>query len=106
MGKPWLFKVNFGGPLLAAALHTFQGAKIFTRVLAPMLEKYIEDAIFRWSEEERVQKAMRDAVEGCGVKESFQKKTLGHLQKAYDEVYFNAPYGTSEGETPEMSMLQ
>jgi len=104
--KPWLFKVNFSGPLLAAALYTFQGAKCFTRVLAPALEKYVEDGIFYWAEEERLSRAMQESVEQAGVKDSHRKKAVKHLMAAYDDAHFKAPYGTHTAGTPEFCMLQ
>lgn len=103
--KPWLFKVNYSGPLLAIVLQTFQGGKMWTRTLAPAIEKYVEDAIFTWAEEERISKAIYAAVESAGVKESFQKRAVKYLQTAYDEAYFKAPYGTHTASTPEMGML-
>lgn len=104
--KPWLFKVNFTGPLLAAALHTFSGAKCFTRTLAPALEKYIEDGIFAWAEEERITKSMHEAAENSGIKASHQKKCVKHLMLAYDDAHFKAPYGTHIAAQPEFGMLQ
>lgn len=104
--KPWFDKVNLSAPLLAAALHTFKDAKIFTRTLAPMLERYVEDGLFKYAEEERISKATWEAVEASGVKEAFQKKCNKHLQTAYDDAHIKAPYGTTTAETAELSMLQ
>lgn len=104
--KPWFSKANFTAPLLAITLHTLQGAKIFARTLAPMVEKFVEEAVFKYFEEERIQKAMWDALELSGVKETHIKKASQHLQKAYDEAHFKAPYGTTQGETPAISLLQ
>merc|ERR1712083_1046879 len=102
--KPWLYKANFTGPLFSCALHQFGSKKVFGRVLAPALEKYVEDGIFVWAEEERITKGFNDALEACGV--SNTKKGVAHLQKAYDEAYFKAPYGTHRHPQPEVGMLQ
>lgn len=104
--KPWLEKVNLAAPLLAAALHTFNGSKIFTRTLAPMLPKYIEEGLFKYAEEERITKAMWDAVVASGVKETHQKKASQHLAKAYDTAHAKAPYGTTVAANAELGMLQ
>jgi hypothetical protein len=104
--KPWFSKANFTAPLLAITLHTLQGAKIFSRTLAPMVEKFVEESVFKYFEEERIQKAMWDACELSGVKETHIKKASQHLQKAYDDAHFKAPYGTTQGETPAISLLQ
>lgn len=104
--KPWFHKVNFSGPLLCALLHSFQTAKCFTRTLTPMLEKYVEEGIFLWAEEARLLKAMSDAVEDSGVKETYAKKANTHLQKSYGEAFSKAPYGSTSAATPEFSMLQ
>lgn len=104
--RPWFLKVNFAGPLLAAVLHTFQGAKIFTRTLAPMLERHVEEGLFKWAEEERLQRVMWEALAASGVKESYQKKANQHLQKAYDEAHIKAPYGSTTAELPQLALLQ
>lgn len=104
--KPWFAQVNLAGPLLAAALHIFHGAKVFTRTIAPMLEVHVEDGLFKWREEERVQRAMWEAVEASGVHHSHQKKACTYLQKAYDEAHMKSPYGSTIAETSELAWLQ
>merc|ERR1740121_903202 len=104
--KPWLEKVNLAAPLLASCLHTFAGAKIWTRTLAPMLPKYIEEALFRYAEEERITKAMFDAVVGSGVKESHHKKAATHLANTYSIAHIKAPYGATSADSAEIGMLQ
>lgn len=104
--KMWLEKANFSGPLFAATLYAFQGAKIFTRTIQPIIEKHVEEALFNYKEEERIQKAMWDAVVACGVKESHRKKANNHLSKAYDEAHLKSNYGSSAAETPELGLLQ
>jgi len=104
--RDWLFKANFAGPMLAATLYTFRSAKIFTRTLRPMIEQYVEAGLFLWNEEERIQKAMWDAIVATGVKESHRKKANSHLAKAYDEAHLRAPFGSSLADTPELGQLQ
>merc|ERR1712113_1250041 len=76
------------------------------RTLAPMLPKYIEEALFRYAEEERVTKAMFDAVVASGVKDNMQKKASQHLAKAYDTAHIKAPYGSTTADSAELGMLQ
>lgn len=104
--KPWFPKVDFLGPLAITAPQVFEKAKIFNRTLAPTLDRFLEEAIVKWSEEERVQKAFWDSVVSCGVQESHHKKANQHLIKSYDEAHFHAPYGTTQAETLELAMLQ
>mmetsp|Transcript_17254 Transcript_17254/g.49279 ORF Transcript_17254/g.49279 Transcript_17254/m.49279 type:complete len:361 (-) Transcript_17254:84-1166(-) len=104
--RPWFDKVNFAGPFLAVTLFSFAGTKIFARTLAPMVERVVESSLFNWREEERIQKAMWDAIATCGVKESHRKKASTHLARSYDEAHLRAPYGSSTADTPEMGLLQ
>lgn len=104
-GKEWFPKVEFSKTLMFATMYTFGKAKCFTRVLAPMIEKFLEEGIFKWQEEVRVQKCMWEAVEASGAGDAFKKKALVHLQKAYDEAYLKSPYGSCTGTTPEESLL-
>jgi len=104
--KPWFAQVNFTQPLLIIVLHTFDSAKIFTRTLKPQLIKHIEDGFFKWQEEERIQKAMWDAIVVAGIKDSHQKKANQHLMKSYDDAHFKAPYGTTTNDSPELAVLQ
>merc|ERR1712187_219887 len=71
-----------------------------------MVERFVEEAVFKFFEEERIQKAVRDALELSGVKESHLKKATKALAEAYDDAHFNAPYGTTQGATAALSLLQ
>merc|ERR1719321_1591310 len=104
--RPWSGKVSFVQPVLLTVLHTFQYGKCFTRVLRPQQIKYIEDGLFKWSEEERIQKAMSDAVEILGIKEEYKKKALKALQTSYDDAHFKSPYGTTQNDSAELALLQ
>lgn len=104
--KPWFPKVNFTAPLLAIALHTFDGAKVFSRTLGPMIEKYVEEGIFKYNEEERIAKCISDAVDAAEVRDAYKKKAINHLGKAFDEAHFKSPYGTTPATSPEMGMIK
>eukprot|EP00747_Dinoflagellata_sp_TGD_P183077 gnl/TRDRNA2_/TRDRNA2_37745_c0_seq3.p1 gnl/TRDRNA2_/TRDRNA2_37745_c0~~gnl/TRDRNA2_/TRDRNA2_37745_c0_seq3.p1 ORF type:complete len:379 (-),score=77.95 gnl/TRDRNA2_/TRDRNA2_37745_c0_seq3:72-1208(-) len=104
--KAWFPEANFVGPLTVTAVSTFRGCKLFARTLAPMLEKWVEEGIFRFREEERIQKAMWEAISLTSLSESYHKKCSQHLQKSYDEAHIAAPYGSTEGDSAEMRMLQ
>merc|ERR1712032_32158 len=65
-----------------------------------------EEGLFKYAEEERITKAMWDAVVASGVKESHQKKASQHLAKAYDVAHLKAPYGSTTADSAEIGMLQ
>merc|ERR1739848_310664 len=104
--KPWWGEVNFCGPLLALALFTFDGAKVFRRTVGPMMEKYIEAGIFLYREEERIQRVMGEALDASGLKENYKKKAMKHLGASFDEQHFKAPYKTVGGETEAIGYLK
>lgn len=105
--QPWFAQVSWTPSLLICVMYTFGDAKVFTRTLKPQLVRYIEDGVFKWQEEERIQKAMWDTVTIAGIKEgNYQKKANKHLTGAFDDAHFNAPYGSTTGPTPEVSVLQ
>jgi len=104
--RPWFGKANLSGPLLAVALHTFSGAKVFTRTLAPMLELFVQEGLFKWAEEERISQGFWAALELAGVHENHRKKAKKHLEAAFDEAHMKAPYGSTAADTTEMCMLQ
>lgn len=104
--KPWFTQVSFTSPLLMCAIYTFSEAKIFTRTLKPQLVKHIENANFKWQEEQRVTAAIWDTVVISGILESHQKKANAHLTKSYDDAHFKAPYGSTTAASPEIGVLQ
>lgn len=104
--KEWFGKVCFTQPLLIIVLHTFQEGKIFSRTLKPQIVNYIEDGVFKWSEDQRVEHQMTEAIGASGIKDEYKKKALGYLQKSYDDAYFGAPYGTSKADRGELAVLQ
>jgi hypothetical protein len=104
--KPWFTEADFSGALMVTAMFTFRGGKLFCRTLGPVLKRYVDDGVFRYREEERIQKAMWDAVSISGLSESHQKKAAKHLQLAYDEAHMSAAYGSTSAATPEMGLVQ
>jgi len=104
--KVWFTQADFSGALMVTAMYTFRGGKLFCRTLGPVLKRYVDDGVFRYREEERIQKAMWDAVSISGLNESHQKKAAKHLQIAYDEAHMAAPYGSTTASSPEMGLLQ
>merc|ERR1719335_864582 len=104
--KAWFTEADFSGALMVTAMYTFRGGKLFCKTLGPVLKRYVDDGVFRYREEERIQKAMWDAVSISGLAESYQKKAGKHLQSAYDEAHMSAPYGSTPAGTPEMGLVQ
>merc|ERR1719221_336177 len=101
----WFTEGDFSGALMVTAMYTFRGGKLFCRTLGPVLKRYVDDGVFRYREEERIQKAMWDAVSISGLDDSYQKKATKHLQAAYDEAHMSAPYGSTTAESPEMGLV-
>merc|ERR1719240_2049423 len=104
--KVWFTEADFSGALMVTAMFTFRGGKLFARTLGPVLKRYVDDGVFRYREEERVQKAMWDAVSISGLNDGYQKKAVKHLQAAYDEAHMAAPYGSTTAATPELGLVQ
>jgi len=104
--KVWFTEADFSGALMVTAMYTFRGGKLFCRTLGPVLKRYVDDGVFRYREEERIQKAMWDAISISGLDESYQKKAAKHLQVAYDDAHMAAPYGSTSATTPEMGLVQ
>lgn len=104
--KVWFTEADFSGALMVTAMYTFRGGKLFSRTLGPVLKRYVDDGVFRYREEERIQKAMYDAVSVSGLGDGYQKKATKHLQTSYDEAHMAAPYGSTAASTPEMGLVQ
>lgn len=104
--KQWFTEADFSGALMVTAMFTFRGGKLFSRTLGPVLKRYVDDGVFRYREEERIQKAMWDAVEVSGLADNYQKKACKQLQVAYDDAHMAAPYGSSTAATPELGLVQ
>jgi len=104
--KVWFSQADFSGALMVTAMYTFRGGKLFCRTLGPVLKRYVDDGVFRYREEERIQKAMWDAVSISGLNEGHQKKAAKYLQVAYDDSHMSAPYGSTTASSPEMGLVQ
>lgn len=107
--KPWFYEAKFNEVLYIASVGTFTGRKLFARTLAPSLRAYVDQALFGYAEDVRVEKAMREAIETSGVPESYHKKALTYLTKSCEDAQISAPYGTSgphTGVTEELGILQ
>lgn len=105
--KSWFSKVGWHGVLLMATFHAFGSGKVFTRTLKTEIVQFIESGLIAWSEEDRIIKAIWEAIDAAGIQEgNHQKKAYTHLTKAYDEAHFNAPFGESASESQELGTLQ
>eukprot|EP00929_Paragymnodinium_shiwhaense_P021109 TRINITY_DN13854_c0_g1_i1.p1 TRINITY_DN13854_c0_g1~~TRINITY_DN13854_c0_g1_i1.p1 ORF type:complete len:406 (-),score=128.66 TRINITY_DN13854_c0_g1_i1:186-1403(-) len=104
--KAWYNELDIAPPLKAAAMGLFQNSKLFSRMLAPMMDKYVEEAIFRFKEEERFQHVIWDTVAECQVADKYQKKTNQFLLKAYDDAHTQAEFGSSEADEPALGVVQ
>merc|ERR1712187_103327 len=89
-----------------AAINTFKGGALFHRTVAPIIVTHVDEAIFRWREDERHQKYMWDAVAQSGIKQDYQKKANKHLNTAFEAAHISAKYGTSASTSAELGMLQ
>lgn len=104
--RTWFTEANFTTPLYHAAITTFEDNKKFlVRVVKPLIQRTIEDIVYRFKEEERIQKHMWDSVLHSGLPAQYHRKAFGHLQKSYDFAHMNADYGIGTGDTPEMGLV-
>jgi hypothetical protein len=104
--RAWVTTATFANPLCLVADQIFKNAKLFARMLAPMLHKYVEDAIFRFREEQRITNAIWETVENSGLSDKYYKKCNQHLNKVYDDCHISSQFGASLAVTPELGLLQ
>jgi len=105
--KPWFEKVGWDGALLMLSYWTFSNGHVTNRVLKSELAEFIQTGIIRWWEEEKMEKAMWEAVDKhAGLTDAQKKKANGHLKKSYDDAHYNAPYGETAHDDPEVAELQ
>jgi len=108
--RPWFIEANLTDPLFHACMGTFESKQtmFMTRLLKPVIQKTIDDAIARYREEERISRVMWDAVQISGLPEAHQKTAYKHLQTSYDKAHMSAPYGscTDAGGSAEMGLTQ
>lgn len=104
--KSWFIDIYLSEAIALAAINTFKGGALFNRTVAPIIVTHVDEAIFRWREEERHQRVMWDAVSMCGIKADYQKKANKHLMSSFEAAHISAKYGTSPAVTPELGMVQ
>jgi len=104
--KPWFLEIYLSEAIALAAINTFKGQALFKRTVAPIIVTHVDEAIFRYREEERHTVVMWDAVSSCGIKADFLKKANKHLQTAFEAAHISAKYGTSPAASPELGMVQ
>lgn len=109
--KPWLAKVDFLPVLLVLVHHTFVSGPVFARTFGPTVLKAVEEALFKWQEEDRILKVMWEALEPAGIPEPHRKKIYNAIHKGYDAAHYQAPYGSDfagnmHPESSPLSVLQ
>jgi hypothetical protein len=104
--REWFTVANFAGPLYAAAQKAFGGTKVFSRVLTPSLQRFVEEGLFRFREEQRLAKAFWEAITSVGLEEKWHKKAYSNLAKSYDSAHAVSPWGLAQGEHAGLNMLQ
>jgi len=104
--KPWFLEVYLSESIALAAINTFKGGALFKRTVAPIIVTHVDEAIFRYREEERHQRVMWDAISSVGIKADFLKKANKHMQTSFEAAHISAKYGTSPSSTPELGMVQ
>jgi len=104
--KPWFLEIYLSESVALAAINTFKGGALFKRTVAPIIVTHVDEAIFRYREEERHTRVMWDAVSSVGIRGDFLKKANKHLTTSYESAHISAKYGTSPAATPELGMVQ
>lgn len=104
--REWFLVANFAGPLYAAIQQAFSGSKIFARVLTPSIQRFVEEGLFRFREERRIDKSFWEAICSAGLEEKYHKKAYQNLCKAYDSAHPGSPWGKSEATTPGQRLLE
>merc|ERR1712072_1052251 len=104
--KPWLLEIYLSESIALAAINTFKGGALFKRTVAPIIVTHVDEAIFRFREEERHTRVMWDSVSSVGIKADYLKKANKHLTTAFEAAHISAKYGTSPSTSPELGMVQ
>merc|ERR1719253_862789 len=104
--KLWFVEADFSAPLTLCVLSMWRSGKLFTRTLAPMMQKYVDESIFRFREEERRQKMLWDVLAKTDLKESYHKKAFKALGQGFDEAHIKSEWGGCPADTLEMGELQ
>jgi hypothetical protein len=104
--KPWLLEIYLSEAIALAAINTFKTGALFKRTVAPIIVTHVDEAVFRYREEERHARVMWDAISSVGVKSDYIKKANKHLTTSFEAAHVSAKYGTCTAATPELGMLQ
>lgn len=104
--KEWLGDVDWSKALVAQIKYSFKSTKVVVRTLASNLKKFVDEAIFRHKEDERITKVMTEGLSLSGLTESNIKRAQKNLDYAYNEAHMAAPYGETAANTPEMGLVQ
>jgi len=104
--KEWLGDVDWSKALVAQIKYSFKSSKVIVRTLGCNLKKFVDDAIFRIKEDERIEKVMTEGLSLSGLSEDSVKRARKHLDYAYNEAQMAAPYGETAANTPEMGLVQ
>merc|ERR1719491_1125740 len=99
--KPWFLEVYLSESIALAAINTFKGGALFKRTVAPIIVTHVDEAIFRFREEERHARVMWDAIASLGLKSDYQKKANKHLATSFEAAHVSAKYGQITAATPE-----
>jgi hypothetical protein len=104
--RPWFFEIYLSEAIALAAIKTFKKGNLFKRTVAPIIVTHVDEAIFRYREEERHARVMWDAIQAVGISQSHQKKANKHLTTSFEAAHISAKYGVSASITPELGMVQ
>jgi len=103
--KPWFLEIYLSEAVALAAINTFKGGPMFKRTVAPIIVTHVDEAIFRYREEERHTRVIWDAVSSVGIKGDYLKKANKHLTTSFEAAHISAKYGTCQAATPELGMV-
>jgi len=104
--KAWFLEIYLSESIALAAINTFKGGALFKRTVAPIIVTHVDEAIFRFREEERHTSVMWDAISSVGIKADYLKKANKHLTTSFEAAHISAKYGTSPSTSPELGMCQ
>lgn len=107
--KSWFSEIYLSEAIALAAIRAFKvpGGCVFKRTVAPVVVTHVNDAIFRYREEDRIQNVMSEAIKAIGFIPTYEKKATKHLTASYDAAFVGAKYGAISGaSSPELGHIQ
>lgn len=104
--KDWFPNVDVTEPLELACSHILKDKKCCSRLVTPLMRNFIDEGIFKYREEERIEKAFWRAVENSGTLESHKKKAVKNLTASYDEAFSKSNYGQFPTEPAGLGLIQ